>query len=441
MTYMSYFNDDERNSSSHSDMHKTPLQQRLEQEAMQSNHRNTKKRGAFGYFISGLSGVVVGALLVWLLVPSLSTTGNTSTTSTNATKNNPTAIQQVATEVQSDITKAVDTASPAVVGITNLQQVETFNEFDRFFGGGERRGDNGDGTQEAGSGSGVIYKIEGGKAYIITNHHVVEGANQLEVTLQDGVKAQAKLVGSDVWTDLAVITVPSKNIKTAIKFGNSDVLKQGQTAIAIGNPLGLEFYGSVTTGVISGTDRTVPVDLNADGMEDWQTEVLQTDAAINPGNSGGALVNINGELIGINSMKISESTVEGLGFAIPINSVIPIIEELEASGKVTRPTMGVSLLDLTEVPAFYQQQTLQLPEDITAGVVVNEVVSGSPASKAGVKRYDVIVEMDGKTIENSIDLRKILYNEKEVGDTLKIKVYRAGKLIELQLTLSSNATL
>ncbi|MCT6809304.1 MAG: PDZ domain-containing protein, partial [Staphylococcus epidermidis] len=161
----------------------------------------------------------------------------------------------------------------------------------------------------------------------------------------------------------------------------------------------------------------------------------------NPGNSGGALINIAGELVGINSMKIAESRVEGLGFSIPINSAIPIIEELEQHGEVKRPTMGVSLLDLTDVPAFYQQQTLKIPQEITTGVVVTDVVQGSAAEAAGVQQYDVIVEMDGKKIENSIDLRKHLYNEKEVGDTLALKVYRQGKIVELQLTLNNSATL
>lgn len=425
---------------SHTQFPKTPLQERLEQDERYSKQRQSKKGGSkAGYFISGLAGVIVGAMLVWLLAPSLMTTSTTTSNIANDDKN--TTIDQVATEVQSDITKAVDTASEAVVGITNLQEVSTFNDFGGFFGGGQRPNSEESTTKEAGSGSGVVYKVDGKLAYIITNHHVVDGANQLEVTLADGTKAEAKLVGSDIWTDLAVITIPSDHIDTTIQFGNSDVLKQGQTAIAIGNPLGLDFYGSVTTGVISGTDRIVPVDLNADGVEDWQTEVIQTDAAINPGNSGGALVNINGELIGINSMKISESTVEGLGFAIPINSVIPIIEELEATGKVIRPSMGISLLDLAEIPSFYQQQTLRLPDDITAGVVVNEVVRGSAADKAGVEQYDVIVEIDGKPIENSIDLRQILYNEKEVGDKMTMKVYRAGELVQLQITLSNSATL
>lgn len=410
----------------------TPLEARLQREEeerkQQIARKNSRSGNKAGYFVSGLSGVIVGALLMWLLLPSLvdQLPGGTSQTDSSVGP----AFTQTATEVTSDVVSAVDKVSAAVVGITNIQEVSM-----NFWNAQDTA------TQEAGNGSGVVYKVEGDKAFIVTNHHVVEGAKQLEVTLADGSKIEAQLVGSDIWTDLAVIAVPSNAITTVAEFGDSDALKQGETVIAIGNPLGLDFYGSVTTGVLSGKDRSVPVDLNADGYEDWSTDVLQTDAAINPGNSGGALVNISGYLIGINSMKIAESSVEGLGFSIPINSAIPIIEELEKSGEVQRPTIGVSLLDLTEVPSFYQQQTLKMPEEITTGVVVSQVVRGSAADQAGIQQYDVIVEMDGEKIADAIDLRKHLYNEKEVGDTLQMKVYRQGKLVEVTLTLVDNTTL
>ncbi|MFY3792549.1 S1C family serine protease [Ureibacillus sp. MALMAid1270] len=405
----------------------SPLQERLKREEEEENKRKANKKGGHkgGYFVSALSGVIVGALVMWLLLPSM--VGQLPGGSANSNNETETPVEQTATEVTTDITKAVEKVSEAVVGITNIQEITDFWNQRSM-------------EQEAGSGSGVIYKIEDDKAYVITNYHVVEKAKQLEVTLADGTKEEATLVGSDIWTDLAVVSISSKNVKTVAEFGDSDVLKQGETVIAIGNPLGLDFYGSVTTGVISGKDRAVPVDLNSDGMEDWETEVLQTDAAINPGNSGGALVNIAGDLIGINSMKIAESAVEGLGFAIPINSVIPIIQELEKNGEVKRPTMGIGLLDLTDVPAFYQQQTLKLPEEVTTGVVVSEVVQGSAADRAGVQQYDVIVEMDGEKIENAIDLRQHLYNETEIGDTLTIKVYRQGKLMEMQLKLTEGTS-
>ncbi|MEJ9281364.1 S1C family serine protease [Ureibacillus thermosphaericus] len=420
---MSFYQNDEHRNESDKDFSYSPLQEQLRREEEEYKKRQNKKRqGVLGYFFSGFVGVIVGALLVWLLLPSMVDQLPSSTTHHTPT------ITQTATEVTTDVTKAVEKVSKAVVGITNIQEVSDF--WTR-----QSR------ETEAGSGSGVIYKVDGNKAYIVTNYHVVENAKQLEVTLADGTKENAELIGSDIWTDLAVVSIPSKNVEAVAEFGDSDVLKQGETVIAIGNPLGLDFYGSVTTGVISGKERSVPVDLNGDGYVDWETEVLQTDAAINPGNSGGALVNIAGELVGINSMKIAESTVEGLGFSIPINTVIPIIEELEQHGEVKRPTMGIGLLDLTDVPAFYQKQTLKLPEEVTTGVVVTEVVPGSPADRAGVEQYDVIVEMDGQKIENSIDLRQHLYNETEIGDTLKMKVYRAGKMMELQLKLTEGSQL
>lgn len=388
--------------------------------------KKEKKRGVAGFFFSGLAGVLVGALLVWFLIPSVVT--NLPADNTANITNTPGKTQQLSVDITTDVTGAVEKASGAVVGVSNIQSVTNFWSQSQS-------------EQEAGTGSGVIYKKENGKAYVITNHHVIEGAKAVEVTLADGAKVEAKLVGSDVWTDLAVLEIDDKGVDTVIEFGDSDALKQGESVIAIGNPLGLDFYGSVTTGVVSGKDRAVPTDINGDGIEDWQAEVLQTDAAINPGNSGGALINLAGQLIGINSMKISESTVEGMGLAIPVNSAIPIIEDLEANGKVNRPSMGITLVDVTNVPAIHQRDTLKLPAEVTTGVVVDQVIENTPAALAGMKPYDVIVEMDGEKIENTIELRKHLYNEKEIGDELKVKVYRQGELVELTIALKETDTL
>ena len=196
------------------------------------------------------------------------------------------------------VTDAVDKTGDAVVGITNIQETN-------FWGSGPNSSNSG--TAEAGTGSGVVYKKSGGKAYIVTNNHVIEGASELEVTLSDGTKLPAELIGSDPWTDLAVITVDGGKVKTVAEFGKSATLKPGEPVIAIGNPLGLQFSGSITQGIISGLERTIEVDINQDGQTDWNTQVIQTDAAINPGNSGGALVNMSGQVIGINSMKIAEA--------------------------------------------------------------------------------------------------------------------------------------
>ena len=389
------------------------------------NTKRRERKGLAGYFISGLAGVLVGALLVWFFIPSV-----VSNLTDSGTKNS-TGIgssERVSIDITTDVTTAVEEVSSAVVGVTNIQSVNNFWSHSTS-------------QQEAGTGSGVIYKVDNGRAFVITNYHVIEGAEALEVTLDNGSKVEATLVGSDIWTDLAVLEMDAKGIDTVLEFGDSDALKQGETVIAIGNPLGLDFYGSVTTGVVSGKDRAIPVDINGDGVEDWQADVLQTDAAINPGNSGGALINVAGQLVGINSMKISESTIEGIGLAIPINSAIPIIEDLETNGKVNRPSMGVTLVDLTNVPAYHQRDTLKLPAEVTTGVVVDEVLENTPAAQAGMKTYDVIVEMDGEKIESTIDLRKHLYNEKEIGDTMKVKVYRQGELVELNLTLKESNNL
>ena len=386
-----------------------------------------EKKGRF--FLTSLIGAIIGALLVILAVPTLSNYGllpysvqPTNQVQVQENKGNTTTTQNVSLKVNTDVTKAVEKAGDAVVGITNIQTTSFWSQEG--------------GSQEAGTGSGVIYKKENGKAFIVTNNHVIEGANQLEVTLADGTKIPATLKGSDPWTDLAVLEVDGNSIKTIAEFGDSDTLKSGEPVIAIGNPLGLGFSGSVTSGIISGVERTIPVDLNGDGIEDWQVEVLQTDAAINPGNSGGALINIAGQVIGINSMKIAQEAVEGIGLSIPINTAIPIIKSLEQFGEMIRPTMGVQLRNLTEISAYHQQETLKMPNDVTEGVMIEAVVANSPAGRAGLKELDVIVEMDGETIADVITLRKHLYNEKNIGDKMAVKFYREGKLEEATLTLS-----
>ena len=386
-----------------------------------------EKKGRF--FLTSLIGAIIGALLVILAVPTLSNYGllpysvqPTNQVQVQENKGNTTTTQNVSLKVNTDVTRAVEKAGDAVVGITNIQTTSFWSQEG--------------GSQEAGTGSGVIYKKENGKAFIVTNNHVIEGASQLEVTLADGTKIPATLKGSDPWMDLAVLEVDGNSIKTIAEFGDSDTLKSGEPVIAIGNPLGLGFSGSVTSGIISGVERTIPVDLNGDGIEDWQVEVLQTDAAINPGNSGGALINIAGQVIGINSMKIAQEAVEGIGLSIPINTAIPIIKSLEQFGEMIRPTMGVQLRNLTEISAYHQQETLKMPNDVTEGVMIEAVVANSPAGRAGLKELDVIVEMDGETIADVITLRKHLYNEKNIGDKMAVKFYREGKLEEATLTLS-----
>ena len=390
-----------------------------DQDYNQSEQRQTKRKGSkAGYFLSGLIGSIIGALLVLLLTGNLNNNGLNQRNISNNNDGTSGLTQNVSMNVTTDVTKAVEKTGDAVIGITNIQGSNFYNE-----------------AQEAGTGSGVIYKKENGKAFIVTNNHVVEGASSLEVTLADGTKTKADLLGSDIWTDLAVIQIDDKGIDTVADFGDSDKLKVGEPVIAIGNPLGLNFSGSVTQGVISGLNRTIPIDVNSDGIEDWNAEVIQTDAAINPGNSGGALINISGQVIGINSMKIAESSVEGIGLSIPSNYAIPIIKDLEAHGKVKRAYMGTSLRSLNEVTNYQQQETLKLPTSVTEGVVITSVETASPADRAGLKELDVIVELDGEKIANVPELRKHLYVNKQIGDKMKVTYYRSGKKATTEMTL------
>ncbi|WP_033542401.1 S1C family serine protease [Planococcus sp. CAU13] len=383
------------------------------------------KRRNKGNFISGFSGILAGAVLAGVVLPGFTDSEQGFSVDTQQVEN-VSGVESVSTVVSTDVTKIVEETSPAVVGVSNLQAAQQ-NPFIQNTGGE---------PQEAGAGSGVFYKIEGDFAYIVTNNHVVEGADQVTVTLDDGTELDAEVLGTDIWTDLAVLKTASDNIEAVAEFGDSSVLRAGEPVIAIGNPLGLQFSGSVTTGVISGTERSIPIDINKDGTEDWQAEVLQTDAAINPGNSGGALINSAGQLIGINSMKIAQASVEGIGLAIPINSAIPIIEDLETKGQVERPTLGVSILDLQNVPAPAKQNELGLPAEVEKGAIVSSVAEGSGADTAGLKQYDVIVGMDEDEIGSVLELRQYLYTKAEVGDTITVEFYRGSELMEAQVELT-----
>ena len=385
------------------------------------NRTSRKKVSKKGYFFSGLAGVVIGALLVSAGFQMDNNDSNDSVISNN--KNIGKIQQSVSVDVSSSVTGAYEKAGDAVVGITNIQEVSFYSQ-----------------TGEAGTGSGVVYKKDNGKAYIVTNHHVIEGASTIEVTLADGTKVNAKVLGSDVWTDLAVLEVDGSVVKTVAEFGDSEALKPGEPVIAIGNPLGLQFSGSVTQGIISGLERTIEIDINEDGIVDWNSEVIQTDAAINPGNSGGALVNLQGQVVGINSMKIAENAVEGIGLAIPINSAIPIIEDIETYGEVKRPYLGVSIAPVNQITQYHRENTFKLPSDVTEGVAIIEVEPSSPASQAGLKQYDVIIAMDDEKIADLASFRTHLYESKKIGDQLDITVYRNGNKETITLTLQSEKT-
>ncbi|MGE7877798.1 S1C family serine protease [Peribacillus muralis] len=323
-----------------------------------------------------------------------------------------------------DRANMVESASKSIVGVVNLQETQNQNPFQQQSTESEK--------VETGTGSGVIYKKDNGKAYIITNNHVIEGAKEVEISLYDGQKATAAVVGADALTDLAVLTIDASKAPDGIKFGNSDSMRPGEEVLAIGNPLGLDFSRSVTQGIVSATGRSISVD-TSDGA--WTLDVIQTDAAINPGNSGGALINTAGEVIGINSLKISESGVEGLGFAIPSNDVIPIVTELIEKGKITRPYLGVSLASIEELPQYYLQD---VPEAAKTGVMITSIEAGSAADKGGLKQQDIIMELDGTKISTAAELRKYLYTDKKIGDKVKVKVYRGKAEKTVTITLQKS---
>lgn len=350
---------------------------------------------------------------------------------------------QTLTDFESAIMGAVEKTGDAVVSVNNLQS-QHMNQIGNY-GFGYGYSSNSQGTVDlqdpeqslvlSGTGSGVVYKIEGDAAYIVTNNHVIDRADKLQIITAEGDTVDAELVGSDVFTDLAVLKVSSGKLKTAITFADSDQLKVGSLAIAIGSPLGSKFSSSVTQGIVSGTDRVVPFDMNNDGEDDWEMNLIQTDAAINPGNSGGALINKNGELIGINSSKLSSTEIEGMGFAIPSNDVQNVISQLEANGKVTRPVLGVSyLIPVNQLSTRSKTEVLGLSEDAEEGVVVSEVVPGTAADKAGMEKYDVITEFDGVAINGMMELRKELYKH-QPGEKVELTIIRRGETQKLTITL------
>jgi serine protease Do len=380
---------------------------------------NRKKSNFKSLFLTGIAGIVVGAVLIFLLGPFSSEKDLMQTAKNDSGGKIETKVSADEGEGEPTIKEAVNRSIDAVVSVV------------KYEGGNMWEGTE---PQKAGSGSGVIYKKEDSKAYVVTNHHVISGASQIEISLGNEKKLPAKLLGSDPLLDLAVLEVKGEEIEDVIELGHSEKLEPGETAIAIGNPLGF-LHGTITAGVISAPDRVMPVDIDQDGSIDWQSEVVQTDASINPGNSGGALINIQGELIGINSSKIAQEAVEGIGFAIPIDVAMPILKDLEEHGEVQRPYIGIVPISLADIPSQYYSETLNLPEGVDNGIVIKEVVSTSPAGRAGLKEYDVITKLDDTEVNTAGELRKYLYTEKEIGDEVVVTFFRDGKEEAATLTL------
>ena len=372
-------------------------------------------------WLAALSGALIGAVMMSVLSPvvyhfiSGRGPGGTITLGGSFSFSEPTAtapeVMQIThtnesrTELSTvEIGKRV---GPAVVGILTVVEKQSYS----FFGQPAI-------SEGQGSGSGIIISTNG---YIVTNNHVIEGAKTIKVILNNGKEYDARIVGADPRTDIAVIKVEATDLPTAV-IGNSDMLEAGERCVAIGNPLGQELAGSLTQGIISALNRTLTV-------ENVTYTLIQTDAAINPGNSGGALVNAYGEVIGINTVKIGSSEIEGLGFAIPTKNAMPVIEDLMNFGYVKgRPQIGVVLIYVNEQEANYYN----IP---SAGLFVSDVSEGSGAATAGIKKGDVILKCNGEAVKSSEEINKIR-DKFKAGDTITLTVNRDGSVMDIKVVLT-----
>lgn len=289
------------------------------------------------------------------------------------------------------------------------------------------------------TGTGFIYKKTNGTAYIMTNHHVISGIEEVKIILSDKTVIDAETKGSEAYSDIAVLAVPSDKIKHVATLGDSSKLKVGDTLFTVGSPEGADYAGTVTKGVLSGKDRLVAVALSNSQSSDYYMKVLQTDAAINPGNSGGPICNINGEVIGVTNMKLVDSTVEGMGFAIPIEDALFYAATLEKGDAVARPYIGIGMLDITD-SYYLWQNGINVPNDVEHGIAILEVAEDSPASVAKLKKGDIIIELDGEDINSIAEFRYELYKHTP-GESIKIKYIRNGKkkTTTIKLTESTGA--
>lgn len=390
-------------------------------------HLQTLYKKGVTFFVIVLIGFLSGALGSFVTLQLSQKQGS------QATNNNSGTVTQTSYKNENSTTQAVNKVKNAVVSIitysSNSRQSSVFNA--------DEANPDSDNQQIASEGSGVIYKKNDKDAYLVTNTHVINGASKVDIRLADGTKVPGEIVGSDTFSDIAVVKISSEKVTTVAEFGDSSQLSVGETAIAIGSPLGSEYANTVTQGIISSLNRNVS--LKSEDGQAISTKAIQTDTAINPGNSGGPLVNIQGQVIGITSSKIASNggtSVEGLGFAIPSNDAQNIIKQLESDGKVTRPALGIQMVNLSNVGAS-DLRKLNIPSGLTSGVVVRSVQSNMPAN-GHLQKYDVITKVDDKEIASSTDLQHALYNH-AIGDTIKITYYRNGKEETTSIKLDKNS--
>lgn len=424
----------------------TPNEEQKRETLHKKNNQPGTNQSLFKRFGISLAAGALGGLLVvgGYTIATNQNSSNSTPSSTNTTQvqKGKTTVSNVNVNVESEVTKAVEKVSDAVVSVTTLQKSSSeMSEIEKIFGRSSNTQESEGELQEAGEGSGVIYRKDDGKAYIVTNNHVVAGADAVSVMLNSGKKVDAKIVGTDTYSDLAVLEISDKDVTTVAEFGNSNNIKVGETVLAIGSPLGSTFANSVSQGIISAKDRMIS-NQTSDGQI-INSKAIQTDAAINPGNSGGALINTAGQVIGINSSKIASAasgvSAEGMGFAIPSNEVVNIINQLEKGKSVVRPMLGIKMVNLNLLSSEDRKNVLKLDDKIVNGVVVASVEKDTPAAKAGLKQYDVITQIDGKDISSTAELQSILYS-KNIGDKMELTFYRNGKEDKTTVNLTEDSS-
>ena len=360
-----------------------------------------------------LSTVIIIVILVAIISGSMGAYLILKTTTINTTGEDGVTTSSIKLEETNTLSESVDKVYDSVVVVEGYSN-----------------------KQLSSTGTGFVYKKANNKAYIMTNSHVISECDTVKVLFTNGDELDTKIVGSDIYSDIAVLSVKDSNKIKAATTGKSEKSKVGDTVFTVGSPEGADYAGTVTKGILSGKDRLVAVALTNSTTSDYYMNVLQTDAAINPGNSGGPICNINGEVIGITNMKLVDNSVEGMGFAIPMEDALSYAETLEKEGKISRPYIGISMLDLTN--SFYLWQAgINIPENIDAGVVIYTVEANSPASKAGLKKGDIITKLGDKKVKNLAEFRYQLY-KLSPNDKVKITYIREGKEQETTVTLGEN---
>lgn len=412
-------------------------------ENQNNNSQMPKRRSGNGKIIAtaaivGVVGGLIGGGVSYYAADQMNSASVNNSAAQTSVSSSSSKVSQKSAKTSGTMTTAYNDVKGAVVSVINLKRQSSSSSSDSLYSslfGDDDSSSKGNGKLEIYSeGSGVVYMKSNGKGYIVTNNHVISGSDAVQVQLANGKTVNAKVVGKDSTTDLAVLSIDAKYVTQTAEFGDSKSLQAGQTVIAVGSPLGSEYASTVTQGIISAPSRTISTSSGN------QQTVIQTDAAINPGNSGGALVNSAGQVIGINSMKLAQSSdgtsVEGMGFAIPSNEVVTIVNELVKKGKITRPQLGVRVVALNGIPEAYRSR-LKIKSNLKNGIYIASVNKSGSAARAGMKSGDVITAVDDKKVEDVASLHSILYSHK-VGDTVNVTVNRNGRNVSLKVRLEGN---